>query len=116
MLARNCVRGVERREVDIWRYSTAWIDSPDNHLVPFECDALHNLLILLNIQKCIDFCVLWYLWPDAESGPDDGLIALRRFLISVLPGSEQGLFALCHYLICISLFAHPLLHERQRFH
>ena len=52
VLARDGVRGVERREVDPRRGITPGIDPPDNHLVLCDCDALHNLLLILqNVEK-----------------------------------------------------------------
>ena len=54
-LARATVSRVELREVDLRRDPALGIEPPDNHLVLFDGDTLHNLLALLNVQKGIDF-------------------------------------------------------------
>ena len=76
MLARDCARGVELREVDLWRDSAIGIDPPDNHMVLLDCDTLHNLLVLLDVQKCVDFCALRHQRLDAEWLPAYTLLAL----------------------------------------
>ena len=53
MLARDCARGIKLREVDIWGNPAFWINTSNNHLALFDCDALHYLLVLQNVQECV---------------------------------------------------------------
>src|SRR5579863_10028722 len=81
VLAGDRTRGVELREVNLWRIPTPGIDPPDYYRTLFDRDALHNLLVLLDVQKCVRFCALRRHRSHAEFGPEYGLLAFCRFLI-----------------------------------
>lgn len=127
MLARDGMQWVEGIEVNQRRVLMSGIAPPNQNLVFFEFDSLNCLFALLNIQKGVDFCALWYHQPDTESGPDHGLLALRQFLIGTgrrgthlagpaWPRFDQGLLLFFQYLIYAGRCTHLAEPDWKCFH
>ena len=84
MLARDCARGVELREVDIWGNPPFGIDPPHNHLVFFDRDSLHQCGELEAQSASYDFVILpissfGNLKPQPSNFPDKKRIVFFLF-------------------------------------